>query len=342
MLRVGIIGCGGITERRHGPVLAKLADRVRVVALSDLSSERTSLIGRILGVPAEHQYTDYEKMLSKEELDLVHICTPHGLHEKQAVAAMQAGAHVFLEKPIATTIEEADRIVDAAEKHSRKMALCHNQIFSPASRAAKEWVEAGAVGKVFLVRTEGLGGSHVVGRGVDRDWRTSAAAGGGGPLIDSGYHQAYRAVDWVGSKAKRVHARVGRYVHKMEVEDMALLLIEHENGATTSLQVGWCAPGGAIGMDEIFGTEGQIRVLMGGRQNPVSIWQRSKGEWATPSVEPEGPDEWGFPVLVREFLTAIETDAPVPVEGEAARHTLSIVLAAYESGRTGRPVEISP
>lgn len=339
MLKAGIIGCGGITERRHGPVLAKLYPQVKVTALADLSPERTALMGEKLGVDKEHQYQDWEAMLRHEELDLVHICTPHNAHEAQAIAAMQAGAHVLMEKPISTTVEEANRIIAAAKETGRKLTISHNQRFSPAALRAQQDIEKGVIGKVFLVRTEGIGRSHVVGRGINQDWRTSASAGGGGPLIDNGYHQIYRTLAWVGSPVKRVFARVGRYVHSIEVEDMALLLMEHENGATTSLQTGWCAPGRATGVEEIFGTEGQMRIQFGA-EKPYSLWTNDKSEWTTPEVEQEGPDEFGFPALVKRFVQAVVEDNAVPVEAEESRHTLAVVQAAYESGRSGQPVDV--
>ena len=125
MLRAGIIGCGGIAERRHGPVLASLNDRVKIDALADLAQERTELMGDKLGVAPKHLYSDWENMLAQEELDLVHICTPHHLHEPQAIAAMQAGAHVFLEKPIATSLEEVDRMIAVAEQTGCKLTVGH-------------------------------------------------------------------------------------------------------------------------------------------------------------------------------------------------------------------------
>jgi predicted dehydrogenase len=328
-----------IAERRHAPVLAGYPDRVQVVALCDLSEERTFLIGEMIGVPAAHQYQDYRQMLERENLDLVAICTPHNAHEAQAIAAMQAGAHVLLEKPIALTLDQVDRIIAAAQRYNRKMTVSHNQIFSPASQMAKQLIGNGEIGRVFLIRLEGYGRQPILGRGRDPDWRSSLDAGGGGPLIDNGFHSVYKAVDWANSRVKRVFARIGTYVHTVQVEDMALLLMEHENGAITSIQVGSCAPGGAAGMQEILGTQGQIRLAYRG-ESPVSVWQRSTGEWSAPPVEPEPPDRLGFHILVNEFLQAIETDGPVPVTGEESRHILAAVLAAYESGRTGRPVEV--
>lgn len=336
MLRAGIIGCGGITERRHGPVLAGMGERVEIAGLADLAEERVALMGEKLGVESEHFYTDWEEMLARERLDLVHICTPHHLHEPQAVAALRAGAHVLLEKPMATSLEEVDRMIAVARETGRLLTVAHNQLFCAAHRGAMEQIEAGAVGRVFLVRAEGLSPSHVVGRGVEQNWRTQATAGGGGPLIDNGYHQAYRAVDYAGAPARKVFARIGRHRQDIEVEDTALLLIEHANGATTSLQVGWSAPAGGLAVNEIIGTEGQIR--FSGQE--VSVWQRDSGEWAQPELAQEGPDELGFPTVVQRFVEAVENGGEVPVSGAAARHALAIILAAYESGKTGEPVEI--
>ena len=338
MLKAGIIGCGGITERRHGPMLASLSDRVTVAALADLAQERLDLMGGKLGVASENLYTDWKQMLANEKLDLVHICTPHHLHEPQAIAAMESGAHVFLEKPIATRLEEVDRMIAVSERTGRKMTVGHNQLFSAAHRAAMEQIQAGAIGSVFLVRTEGLGGSHVVGRGVSQQWRTQAEAGGGGPLIDNGYHQVYTALNYVGSPAVRVYARIGRYVQDIEVEDTALVLIEHANGATTSLQVGWSALAGGTSVNEIIGTEGQIR--FGGGEAPVSVWRKATGEWTHPPVKTEGPDELGLPVAVRRFVEAIENDGKVPVSAAEGRHVLAIVLGAYQSGQSGEVVEV--
>lgn len=337
MLRAGIIGCGGITERRHAPVLAGLSNLVSISAISDVSEDRLNLIGEKYGVTKDHRYLDYESMLKTEALDFVHICTPHHLHQPQAVAAMEAGADVLLEKPIATDLDEADRIMSAAVRTGRRLTVSHNQLFRPLHQAVLACLLSGDIGRTFLVRSEGLSPKHVVGRGQDQNWRTSPTAGGGGPLIDNGYHQIYSAVDFLKSPAKRVYARIGRYVQDIDVEDTALLLIEHENEATTSVQVGWSAHAGGVRVEEIYGTEGQIRL---GGDAPVSVWRKCTGEWEALSIEEEGHDEVGFPALARAFVDAVSGKGEVPVNADAARHALSIIRSAYESGRTGLPVDV--
>ncbi|MEE3336071.1 MAG: Gfo/Idh/MocA family oxidoreductase, partial [Candidatus Latescibacterota bacterium] len=113
MLRAGIIGCGGIAERRHAPVLGKLKG-VTLAALTDTSTDRLAELGEHYNVPEDDRHADTDSMLANAELDLVHICTPHDLHVGQAIAALESGAHVLLEKPISTTVDEADRIIAAA------------------------------------------------------------------------------------------------------------------------------------------------------------------------------------------------------------------------------------
>jgi len=339
MYRVAIIGCGGITERRHGPVWSAMKDKAKIVALCDVSPERISLMGETLNVTAEHRYTDYQQMLDKEELDIVDIATPHGFHEEPAVAAAQYGAHVVLEKPIARTVEEADRMIAVAAKNKVKLAVAHNQIFTPACRETLRIISEGVIGEPFLIRTEGIGSRHVVGRGKNQNWRITQAGGGGGALIDNGYHQLYRIRAWMNSPVKRVMAKVGTFFHDIEVEDLALLLLEHENGGITSLQTGWCAPSGAAGMEEIFGRKGSIRFGQSG-PTPISIWTTETKSWEKPELETEEPDRLGFPTFLQRYVEAIEKDGPVPVSGEDSREILNIVTAAYESGRTGKAIEL--
>ncbi|MDP6982073.1 MAG: Gfo/Idh/MocA family oxidoreductase [Candidatus Latescibacteria bacterium] len=337
MLRAGIIGCGGIAERRHAPVLGKLKG-VTLAALTDTSTDRLAELGEHYNVPEDDRHADMDSMLANAELDLVHICTPHDLHVGQAIAALESGAHVLLEKPISTTVDEADRIIAAAEAAGRKVAISHNQLWSSGHRAVRRVVDDGSLGEVFFVRSEGFSARHVSGRGINQDWRTQSGAGGGGPLIDNGYHQVYKAIDIAGPPT-RVFARIGRHASDIEVEDTAVVMIEHQGGATTSIQVGWCAPAGSIRAEEIFGSTGQLRV---GGESPLRLWTHECSRWDDVELEPEGRDELGFPPLVQEFLDAIvnDTDVPEAMSAAASRQTLAVVVAAYESGQSGQPVEL--
>ncbi|MBI3921954.1 MAG: Gfo/Idh/MocA family oxidoreductase, partial [Armatimonadetes bacterium] len=339
-MRVGFIGCGGIAERRHAPYFRSRVERAQVVAVCDLSQERLKVVGDMLGVESEHWYSDYQQMLSREQLDLVDITSPHGLHEEHAVAAAHAGCHVLLEKPIARTPEEARRIILAARDREVKLCLVHNQLFTLACRKLLQIIAAGEIGRPFLVRSEMIGPRPVSGRGVDREWRTSSAGGGGGALIDSGYHQTYLARAWMGSPVKQVYASMGRFVQDYEVEDLSLVVLEHENGGLSSIQSGWCAlSGGVVGMQELLATEGQARFDPMG-ETPLGVWRASTGEWGRVACPVEGVDELGLPALIDAVLDALEGKSVVPVTGEDSMEILHIIHAAYESARTGAPVSV--
>ena len=328
-------------ERRHAPGFAKLAARASVVALADVSEARLAVIAGMLGVPREHCYTDYTAMLAREKLDLVDITSPHHLHAEQAIAAAQAGCHVLMEKPIARTPDEARAAIAAAQAAGVKLCVLHNQLFTPASLKLRELLASGELGEPFLVRSELIGGSAATGRGADQGWRMSVEGSGGGALIDSGYHQTYLARAWMGSPVRRVYARMGRFVHDYEVEDLSLVTLEHENGGLTSLQSGFCAPGGIVGMQEVVAKRGQARVNFWA-DPPLDLWTADEPQWRKVPCAVEEPDEVGWPALVGAFLEAIEGRGEVPVSGEDSLEIIAIIAAAYESARRGEAVEVAP
>ena len=340
MLRTGFIGCGGIVERRHAPGFKARSDRAPVVAIADLSEERLRVVGEMLGVAPDHRYTDAQRMLEREELDLVDITSPHGLHAEHVIAAAQAGCHVLIEKPIARTPDEARQAIRETHERGVKLCVLHNQAFTPACQMLLAMISAGELGKPFLTRSEIIGGRCATGRGVDDCWRMTVAGSGGGALIDSGYHQTYLMRAWMGSPVKQVFARTGRFLHDYEVEDLSLVLLEHENGGLSSIQSGFCAPaGGVVGMQEVIATEGQARFSPHGA-HPLEVWRTATGEWQKVAVPPEGPDELGVPTVLDRFLDAIEGHGEVPVTGEDSLEILNIIHAAYQSARTGQPVAV--
>src|SRR5688572_9725705 len=113
MLRLGLVGCGRIVEEGHAPALLRLGDRVQVVALADPSEERRAKVGGLFGVPASARHADLAAMLAGEQLDVADVAVPHFLHLQAARAVAAAGLHLFLEKPMAISLEEADTLLAA-------------------------------------------------------------------------------------------------------------------------------------------------------------------------------------------------------------------------------------
>ena len=338
MLKAGIIGCGRIVEQGHVPAFEMLADRVSIVAVSDPVEVRRNLIGDRMGVPAASRCADYCDMLASEELDFVDMAVPHFLHEEVIVAAARAGLTILTEKPLTTSMASADRIVDAVERTGIKMCVIHNYRHQAASKKAIELVKAGAIGQPFLIRYEYLGGGHYAGAaGYDPDWRTKSGRGGGGALIDNGYHYLYMAETLMGAPIVQAYGRIGTWVQQQDVEDIAAVLLAHEGGGTTSLQSGWGVHGGGIRVGEAHGTLGSLR--FGGRgAPPLELYENAVGEWAP--VELDDPHANSFFGMFDEFLAALETGAPMPVTVYDARHNLAIVMAGYASARAGQAISI--
>lgn len=338
MLRLGLIGCGRIVEEGHAPALLRLRDRVQVVALADPSPERQHRIGDLLDVPPAARFADYREMLRRVRLDCVDIALPHFLHAPAVLDCAAAGVHILLEKPMATSLAEADRMLAAVERAGVTFSVIHNYLYRPAERAALRLIGEGQIGRPFLVRSEGLGGSHYRGAtGYDPDWRTRASRSGGGCLIDNAYHNLYLCQALLQSPVETVYARIRTYFHPIEVEDTALLLLEHANGGTSSVQVSWAAPAGGQRVQEVHGTGGTIAFGRDGQ--PLAVYRQALGAWEYPPVE--GAESNGFPAFFAAFFAALEQGAPPPVTGTEARWNLAVVLAAYEAGRTGRPVRVS-
>ena len=337
MFKLGIIGCGLIVEYAHIDALKSLADEVRVIAISDPSEERLEVISKLLDMGDAQCYNDYQKMLEEEKLDFVDIAVPHFLHKEILIACAQAKVNIIIEKPLATTLEEADMMLEAVEQNSVNLCVLHNYRYNPPAARALELIKEGKIGKPFLIRSEGLRGSHWPGaRGYDPDWRTKSSRSGGGCLLDNGYHNIYLAREMMHSPVKSVYARTGTFVQDIDVDDTAVLLLNHENGGTSSIQVSWGVKAGGVRVDEVHGDKGSISFTREGR--PLSVFSNQTGQWEYPELTARYKNS--FTGLMHDCFEAVREGRSVPTNGKEARRNLQIIMAAYESAGTGKVVEV--
>jgi len=339
MFKVGIIGCGKIVELGHAPAFKRLAEEgvAKVVALADPVDARLEVLGDMLGVPPEQRYNDYQDMLKNASLDFVDVATPHFLHRDPIVAAAESGVNIISEKPLATNLAEVDDILEAVNKNGVALCVLHNYRYNPAVKKALQLIKEGALGEVFLIRHEGLGGGWWPGtESFDPNWRSKASMGGGGCLIDNGYHNLYLAREMMGAEVVSVYARIATYTQPIDVEDTALLLLEHANGGTTSIQVSWGVKSGGAGAHEIHGKEGSL--FFGKDDKPLALFNNKTGEWSYPEVEKSPRSD--FEGLFYDCFKAVEEGKPVPTDGQEARRNLAIIMAAYESSKTGKVIKL--
>ena len=337
MIRVGLIGCGRIVEEGHAPAYEELADRFEVVALADPVEERRELMGSRFNLDRRAWFADYRDMLTAGELDLVDIAVPHFLHAEACIAAATARIPILMEKPMATTREECDAIMAAVRRDRIPACIVHNYVRSAWVEAALHAIGNGAIGAPFLFRSEAMSPRSYPGaKDYDPDWRTRRSAGGGGALIDNGYHNLYTAVALLQSPVVEVYARLGTFVHKHDVEDTAALLMTHASDAISSVLVAWSGRS-AQSVQEIHGSVGAIRVRGTGREQTVEL-HTDDGVSALERPDPAAP--LGFVSVFRDLADALETGGPVPFPFEMGYTNLQVVFAAYESARTGKSVTI--
>lgn len=240
----------------------------KLVAIAGSNAEAVQAAARRYGYA--NVYTDWQKMLENEEIQLLDNCGPNGVHAEPSISAVKAGKHVLCEKPIARNAEEAKKMVDAVGKASVKHMVGFNYRFVPAIRLARELIESGKLGRIYHFRAAYLQEWIMPHYGTPAIWRLDKSAAGSGALGDLGAHIIDLAHFLVGDvKAVCAMAKTfidkrdgpdGKLSYKVEVDDAFVACVEFENGAIGTLEASRFAGGHKNGeVLEINGEKGTIR-----------------------------------------------------------------------------------
>ncbi len=352
---IGIIGAGDVVRGRHLPALADL-EGARLRAVYDASpSAAQALAGQW---PIEKVHPTLEALVEDPQVQVVLVATPNAFHREGAEAAARAGKHVLCEKPLAITLADSRAIIETCGRHGVKLQVGFHHRFQPQLAIAREVLASGVLGRAQSFQATCSEPLELI-PGAD-NYRFDAALSGGLTLMDFGTHRLDLMVSLVGPMAA-VSAAMSNVSGRCELEDNAVLLLEAAGGALGSLGVhrfSRAAMTGnilhaergllcfstdivnpyqsvplAIYLEEPF--EKWPDVLRRYHYGPV-WWERPDRGWI--SITPPKQDcyraEW------EAFLRAIRDDTPPLVSGEDSLHILEIVLAAYESFRTGRRVAL--
>lgn len=250
-LKVGIIGCGGIANSKHMPTLKKMSDRVEMVAFCDIIPERAEKAAKDFGSPDAKVYTDYKELLKDPEIHNVRVLTQNRLHAEISIDCLNAGKHVLVEKPMCITSEEADAMLEAAERSGKTLAVGYQFKFSPDAMYTRAETERGSFGDIYFGKCRSLRRRGVPTWGVF----TQKSEQGAGPLFDIGTHAIdemlfvmdnYEPRMVVGTKYDKLKDNpncanpFGPWdVEKFDVEDSAFGFIVMKNGATIILECSW-------------------------------------------------------------------------------------------------------
>lgn len=350
-LRVGIIGCGRISDLHAIEYLAN--PRTAIVAVADAVAENAARRGRAWGVPEAHIFTDYQDLLAVSDVDLVEILLPHHLHAQAVIDAAAAGKQVSVQKPMALSLAQADAMIAATSQAGVIFKVFENFIFYPPVQRARALVDAGEIGDLLSIRIKSNAGTSPNAWEVPhaaQAWRFDPAQNGGGPLVfDDGHHKFALGWHFMG-QAEAVHAWIGatEVAPGAILDSPSIVTWKFAGGRVGSLEVVY-SPELVLDTQhyaqddriELTGTKGVIWITRGhGKMMdvPPVVLYRDR-QTRTFSDMPVGW-EHSFINSTRHMIDAWFAGTPPSLTGEQGREVLRFTLAAQESARSGQAVTL--
>lgn len=342
-IRLGIIGAGGIVAKLHLPDLAK-NEGFEVSLLSGRRESRLRLLRDKFKVRRWTQ--SYEDVIADDKIDGVIIGTPHPQHVPWGLKAIEAGKHVLMQKPLCGNMNEANAFVAAVEKTDRTV-LCMPH-FGNATYTLRKLVKDGEIGKVSGARYRTSHGGPEIYYAEIRDifgekdkdlWFFDSKRASVGALFDMGIYAVSNLVAMLG-RVKRVTGFISTFDKPTDLEDVATLVMQLENGGLATVETSWCDPARTSELS-LHGTSGKF--TMPGRDGAtVSKWTPTSYTREDAPVHVElVPCNLGVGGLHEHFLDCIRQGIQPPLSNaQAARHATEILLAGLESGRTGGAIDI--
>jgi len=348
-VRIGIIGSRFVAHL-HAEGLRQVPD-VEIVAAASPNSDHVWEFAQRFGIP--HAFTDYHDMLEGDLVDAVTVACPNDLHCEATLAAARAGKHVFVDKPLALTLQQCDRMIDACRRAGVTLMYGENLCFAPKFVRAKQLADEGALGSVYYVRQlECHYGPH-------SSWFWNVNQSGGGVLMDMGCH-SIAFCRWVFGNApvESVYAELGRFVHtdRTKGDDHSLVIMRFAptgegpgaGGGIGVAENSWARAGGLDDRAEIYGSQG-LTVADLARGGALSTYSepgygyaiekapRTRG-WTWTGFEEAW--QYGFPQEMAHFVECLREGKQPLLTGQDGRAVLEIICAAYQSARTGERVRL--
>ncbi len=350
-LRFGIVGCGVIGPY-HAQAITSLPD-AELVAVADLIPERAQKLAQKFQVTP---YGDFQEMLAREQLDVVDICTPSGLHREHASQAMRSRRHVIVEKPMEISSAAIAEMLRVQQETGMKLAVISQHRFDLATRQVYDLVEEQAFGRLVLGnaavpwwRSQAYYDSG--------EWRGTWELDGGGVLMNQSIH-SIDLLQWLMGPVRSVYAYTDTLVHRMETEDVAVAVLRFANGALGTISATTGAYPGVSTRIEIYGDKGSA-VIEDDRLSYLHLARDDHEEVGPYGVDPrqrvhstatadmsaaQDPAALSFrshALQIADMIRAIREDGTPLLDGYAARHPVEIILGIYESVRTHKEVTLS-
>ncbi|NLZ63413.1 MAG: Gfo/Idh/MocA family oxidoreductase [Lentisphaerae bacterium] len=342
--KVGIIGCGRIS-RFHG-IPVSVQENATVTACCDLIAERAKDMAKLFG--CKKTYTDYEEMIRKEKLSVVHICLPHYLHAPVAIRAMELGCHVLTEKPMAISMEQAEAMVETARKTGKTLGVIFQNRYNAGSVLVKNCLDSGRLGKVLAAKST-VTWCRTPEYYTSSDWKGTWDKEGGGAIIDQAIHTLDLMCWFLGYDIERVDCSLANRDHQgvIEVEDCADGLIVFRNGVRASF---WCMNYYSHDAEVEIDLECELGRAKVTAEEARVVFADGREMIARPNPQESfdyggGPSYWGASHLkqIDAFYDALSAGRQPEINGELILTTAHrMIMGLYQSGKERRPISFAP
>ncbi len=345
MHKFAIVGCGRISHK-IAEGLAGNKDEAVLVALSDIIEDKMTSTEKIYNEKSElnlsvKKYTDYKELIKNEKIDVVIIATESGYHEEIGLYCLENNINVIIEKPIALSIEGAQKLVDKAKEKGLKMAVSHQNRFNYPVQLLKKAITEGRMGKIFNGMARILW-TRDMNYYLQAPWRGTWELDGG-TLMNQCIHNI-DLLNWMmDSEINTVYAQTSNYIRDIEAEDYGVIVIRYKDGKIGTIE------GSAIiypkNLEEtltITGEKGTV-VIGGMAVNKINTWRieedKEEEYLKIDSGDPNSVYGYGHKALYKDFIEALEENREPLINGIQGMEAMKIILAAYKSQMTGLPVK---
>jgi len=343
-LKFALIGCGRISYK-HIEALINNTKVAELVATCDIIFKNANVKKEIYEKKNNESivkaYIDYKEMLENEEIDVVTIATESGYHAEIAIYCMNKGKHVIIEKPMALSIEDADRMIKCGKDNNVKLCVCHQNRFNKPIQRLRQALEKNKFGGIINGTARILWNRNME-YYKQAPWRGTWKLDGG-TLMNQCIHNIDLLQWMLGGEVDTVYAQCDRFMRQIEAEDFGAIILRFKNGAIGIVEGNACVyPSNLEETLSIFGEKGTV-VVGGLAVNELTTW-RFAGE-DEKYIKTEMKDEIenvygnGHTLLFKDMIYAINEGKEPLINGEEGKKAVSIILAAYKSSLTGMPVE---
>jgi len=338
-LKVAVVGCGSVAQKRHIPGFRRLKGKISLCALCDLNQGLATEVAKRFGVP--HVYSNLSDMLSKEDLDIVDICTPPHVHTSVAIESIENSCNVLMEKPMALNVSDCNKMIYAAKKYGTKLSIVHNQRFYPSFIKAQELVDEGAIGKLTGIRILSLTNRKEYMAHKDH-WVHKLP---GGVIGETGPHTIYMSLAFMNTiKNVDVYAKktlnypwvlYDDYRIELEGDNMnGSIYISHAGDYTASaVDLFGTKSSIVVELESLLLTQAKLEDL-----KPTSVALSSlrvaaqivKGVVSNTFKVIFRTPMLGHDIMIEKFVNSIINDQPVPVTPEEGRETVRVMEKIVE------------